>query len=121
MDGVNRQTCRIEFDDNIFHCPDNITIHIHFFGMVKKKKKTTEKKSNRKGTRPKYSKTTTFEFGDKVYCSNCRKHVVVNAKSEDPSTFLKNRQSQCMATSPRKSVEAEEPVSLDEFVERIAR
>ena len=91
-----------------------------FFGMVKKKKKSTEKKSNRKGTRPKYSKTT-FEFGDKVYCSNCRKHVVVNAKTQDPSIFLKNHQSQCTATSPRKRVVAEEPVSLDEFVERIAR
>jgi hypothetical protein len=89
-----------------------------FFGMVKKKKKSTEKKSNRKGSHLKYSKTT-FEFGDKVYCSNCRKHVVVNAKSQDPSTFLKNHQSQCTATSPRKRVVAEEPVSLDEFVERI--
>ena len=54
-----------------------------------------------------------------MYCSNCRKHVVVNAKSQDPSTFLKNHQSQCTATSPRKRVVAEEPVSLDEFVERI--
>ena len=89
-----------------------------FFGMVKKKKKSTEKKSNRKGSHLKYSKTT-FEFGDKVYCSNCRKHVVVNAKSQDPSTFLKNHQSQCTATSPRKRAVAEELVSLDEFVERI--
>ena len=54
-----------------------------------------------------------------MYCSNCRKHIVVNAKNQDPSTFLKNHQSQCTATSSRKRVVAKEPVSLDEFVERI--
>ena len=54
-----------------------------------------------------------------MYCSNCRKHVVVNAKSQDPSTFLKNHQSQCTATSPRKRVVAEEPVGLEEFEARL--
>ena len=79
--------------------------------MAKKKKKSTENKSNKKGSHPKYSKTT-FEFGDKVYCSNCRKHVVVNAKSQDHSTFLKNHRSQCTATSSRKRVVAEEVLQI---------
>ena len=86
-----------------------------FFGMAKQKKKSTEKKSNGKGSRPNYSKTT-FEFGDKVYCSNCRKHVVVNAKSQDPSTFLKNHKSQSLATSSRKSVVASKRKRFYKFI-----
>jgi len=42
--------CALKIDDNIFHCPDNINSYSSlfnhsndFFGMVKKKKKSTEK------------------------------------------------------------------------------